>query len=363
MFDRFRVYAAVLGLGLLLGASIGFPFGQRLSGEIGRAFPKAPERGDEEEAVVRAVRQVGDAVVKLSVTQEGFVDSLFGRIPLEDEGIGSGVIVDSSGLILTNHHVVRGAKEIAVSLPGGRRYEGRVVGAYPAYDLAVVKSEGEGLPAAPLGRSSELAVGQLVIAIGNPLGLDYSVTTGIVSALGRELVIDPSSGRALTNLIQTDAAINPGNSGGPLLDREGRVIGINTAVLRSVEGFHVEGLGFAIPIDEALAVAREIVENGGPTRLGILAGTLTPDVAKAIEEATGEPLHVERGVFVRQVEPGSPAERAGLRPTDVIVAAGGDRIERVEALIQAVRQAGPGASLSLEVIRRGRRFTLAVRLE
>src|SRR5690606_14657603 len=108
----------------------------------GRAFPKAPERGDEEEAVVRAVRQVGDAVVKLSVTQEGFVDSLFGRIPLEDEGIGSGVIVDSSGLILTNHHVVRGAKEIAVSLPGGRRYEGRVVGAYPAYDLAVVKSEG-----------------------------------------------------------------------------------------------------------------------------------------------------------------------------------------------------------------------------
>lgn len=363
MFGRQKAYAAILGIGLVLGVSFGFPFGQRLAGQIGPSLPHESGRAGDEEAVVRAVRQVGNAVVKLSVTQEGFVDGLFGRIPLEDQGIGSGVIIDRSGLILTNHHVVQGAKEIAVSLPGGRRFEGRVVGAYPAYDLAVVKIEGEELPAAPLGSSSELAVGQLVIAIGNPLGLDYSVTTGIVSALGRELVIDPASGRALTNLIQTDAAINPGNSGGPLLDREGRVIGINTAVLRNVQGFQVQGLGFAIPIDEAVAVAREIVENGGPTRLGILAGTLTPEVARAIEEATGEPLGVERGVFVRSVESGTPAERAGLLPTDVIVAVEGDRIERVEALSRAVREAGPGATLRLEVFRRGKRVSLTARLE
>src|SRR5690606_21567171 len=233
------------------------------------------------------------------------------------------VIIDASGLVLTNHHVVAGADEIRVALPDGRWFRGRLLGSHPERDLAVVKIDGEALPRAELARGEALRVGQLVIAIGNPFGLDYSVTTGIISALGRELAVDPQNGITLTNLIQTDAAINPGNSGGPLVDREGRVIGINTAVLRGTGGLTAQGLGFAIPIDDALAAVEEIVRHGRPARLGILAGTLTPQIAKAVEEATGEPLGTERGVFVREVYAGSPAQAAGLVPADVIVAAGG----------------------------------------
>ena len=296
------------------------------------------------------------------MTQLGYLDGLFGRVPSSQQGLGSGVIIDASGLILTNHHVVEGADQIRVGLPDGRQFEGKLVGSFPESDLAVLRIPGDNLPHAEVARGESSRVGQLVIAIGNPFGLDYSVTTGIISALGRELAIDPQRGIALTNLIQTDAAINPGNSGGPLLDREGRVIGINTAVLRGAQGLQAQGLGFAIPIDDALAVAEEILRHGRPVRLGILAGTLTPRIARAIEDATGEPLGTDRGVFVREVHSDSPAEEAGLRPTDVIVQAGGRRVENVEELSARVREAGPGGTLELDVLRRGRRVRLTARL-
>jgi len=313
--------------------------------------------------VIRAVERVGPSIVKISVTQQGHLDGLFGRVPTTQQGLGSGVIVDARGFILTNHHVVEGADTILVALPDGRQFQGRLVGSYPDADLAVIHVEGDDLPQAELAQGKELKVGQLVIAIGNPFGLDYSVTTGVISALGRELMVDPQRGIALTNLIQTDAAINPGNSGGPLVDREGRVIGINTAVLRASHGLQAQGLGFAIPIDDALRVAGQIIRRGRPpARLGILAGTLTPPIARAVHEATGIPVGTQRGVFVREVYPGSPAEAAGLEPADVIVRAGGRRIESVEELLQRVWEVGPGASLALVVLRQGRRVTLTARL-
>jgi len=365
-----KVVALLLGLALVLGVALGLPMGAQIAGRSegsegthGAGLNSQQRILDDEEAVIRAVERVGASIVKISVTQQGHLDSLFGRVPTTQQGLGSGVIVDSRGYILTNHHVVEGADTIHVALPDGRQFRGRLVGSYPDADLAVIHIEGDDLPQAELAQGKELKVGQLVIAIGNPFGLDYSVTTGIISALGRELVVDPERGVALTNLIQTDAAINPGNSGGPLVDREGRVIGINTAVLRASHGLQAQGLGFAIPIDDALSVAGQIIRRGRPpARLGILAGTLTPEIARAVYEATGIPIGAQRGVFVREVHPGSPAQAAGLEPADVIVRAGGRRIESVEELLQRVWEVGPGASLSLVVLRKGRRMTLTAEL-
>lgn len=316
----------------------------------------------DDEAVVRVVKVVGDAVVKISVTQRHFIDGLFGRVPIEEEGLGSGVIIDGKGLVLTNHHVIQGARRILVSLPDGRQFDAELVGSYPDSDLAVLRIEGTDLPVAELGSSASLQAGQSVIAIGNPFGFEYSVTAGVVSALGRELAVGEGSGIVLSNLIQTDAAINPGNSGGPLVDREGRVVGINTAVLRSVGGFGVQGLGFAIPIDDARRVVQDIVDGTSPVRLGILAGTLTPRIAQAIEAATGIPLGTERGVYVREVRPQTPAHEAGLMPTDVIVATDGRPLQNAQELVQRVREAGRGASMRLAIRRRGERLEVDVRL-
>ena len=363
---RTRFVLTLVGLALISGAALGVPLGAGLLGvgtaDRGRELSTGGHDPDDEEAVVRAVQRVGPSVVKIAVTQGGYIDGLFGRVPVEQVGLGSGVIIDASGLVLTNHHVVEDAAEITVALPDGRVFEGTLVGSYPAADLAVVRIDGEDLPVAQLAPDEMLRVGQLVIAIGNPFGFDYSVTTGIISALGRELVVDAEQKIALTNLIQTDAAINPGNSGGPLLDREGRVIGINTAVLRASHGIQAQGLGFAIPIADALEVAGELVRYGRAVRLGILAGTLTPPIARAIEEATGVSLGTDRGVFVREVYAGSPADEAGLLPTDIIVEARGRPVHNVEELGRLVRALGPGGRLEVTVLRKGERLSLVAEL-
>ncbi len=373
-----KIGAALLTVGVLIGLVLGGALlpgsggpstAERVGDRLGSNAPRSgpgPSNGsvgdESDEAVVRAVRDVGEAVVKISVTQRQFIDGLFGRVPVDEEGLGSGVIVDPDGLVLTNHHVVAGASEIVVSLPDGRQFDGRVVGSFPESDLAVIRIDGNRLPSAALGSSSDLQVGQMVIAIGNPFGFEYSVTTGIVSALQRELVVGHEQEVVLTNLIQTDAAINPGNSGGPLVDRAGRVVGINTAVLRSVAGFEAQGLGFAIPIDDARRVAEEVVEGRRPVRLGILGGTLTPAIARSIETATGVPLGAERGVFVREVRTGTPAQRAGLMATDVIVSVDGRSVGTVEELAQAVRAVGEGGRLLLGIQRRGEPLEVSVAL-
>lgn len=314
-----------------------------------------------EEAIVAAVDRVGPSVVKIYTTQRYFFDSLFGFLPWEQQGIGSGVIIDESGYVLTNAHVVGDAVDIRVSLSDGRDFPAQIVGMAPAYDLAVLKIEAENLQAAELGDSQSLRVGQQVIAIGNPFGLDFTVTTGVVSALNRTLDLGPGN-PPLQDLIQTDAAINPGNSGGPLVDLRGRVIGINTAVLRGSSDVGAQGLGFAVSADTAKRVAEEIISGRGPVQLGIIGGTLTPEHARAIEWNTGIPLPVDRGVFVTQVHAGSPAERAGIRRTDIIIAVDEEPVESIEDLAERIQAAGRGATVEIKLVRQGQIMSVTVTL-
>jgi serine protease Do len=260
------------------------------------------------------------------------------------------VIVRPEGVILTNAHVVAQAQAVTVTLADGRRLPGRVIGRDPSVDVAVVRVALTNAQAAPLGDSDRLVVGQTAIAIGNPLGFERTVTVGVVSALNRSL-----RGSTLEQLIQTDAAISPGNSGGPLLDSQGRVIGINTAVIR-IEG--AEGLGFAVPINLAREVANQLLETGRVRRayLGIAQTDVTPPIAEQFG------LPVSEGVLVFEVQPGSPAQRAGLRARDVIVRLGDTPIRQGGDLRRALRGAAPGATVPVEVARAGGRATLRVRL-
>ncbi len=301
---------------------------------------------------VEAVERVGPAVVKVAVTRDAFVDSLLGRAPAVQEGIGSGVIFDADGYVLTNEHVVQGATEIRVMLWDGRDFPAELIGADPWTDLAVLRVPGTDLPVAELGRTADIQVGQPVIAIGNPFGLGFTVTTGVVSALQRTIPVDEN--RILLNLVQTDAAINPGNSGGPLVDWQGRVVGINTAVLASVQGLAAQGIGFAVPADMAQQVAMDIIAYGRPRRLGVLGTALTQAHRRILEEELGTPAPDSEGVLVLAVIPDSPADVAGVQPLDVITHAAGRRVGAMEDLIAAANLAGPGEELELTIVREGR---------
>jgi len=317
-------------------------------------------REDTRDATVRAVERVGPAVVKVAVTREAWTDTLFFRMPAVQEGFGSGVIIDPDGYVLTNEHVVQGATDIRVVLRDGREFAAALVGADPWTDLAVLRVDASSLPAAELGRSADLRVGQPVIAIGNPFGLDFTVTTGVVSALQRTIAVDEE--RLLLNLVQTDAAINPGNSGGPLVDLEGRVVGINTAVLGVVEGFAAQGLGFAVPADMARQVARDIIQYGRPRRLGVLGIALTEAHRRVLQDEMGIPVPTRTGVLVYQVIPDSPAAAAGIRALDVITHAAGQPVSTLEELIAAANETQPGELLPLRILREGRRVERRVRL-
>ncbi len=307
---------------------------------------------DADDATIQVVRSVGPTVVKITTTEEQVInDLLMGRMVQEQEGIGSGVIFDKRGLILTNSHVVASAKEILVWLPRRQDpYAGKLVGQDPYTDLAVVQIEGKDLPAAELGDSDELEVGQTVIAIGNPYGFENSVTRGLISALGRGLMIDPNTNLQLEGVIQTDASINPGNSGGPLLNLRGEVIGINTAIIREAQG-----IGFAIPINLARSVATDLINHGKVVRLGVLGGTITPAFITAYERQTGEKLLVESGVYVTEVIPDTAAARARLQPGDIITVVAGKRVTSIDELVRQVKTSGFGAQIQLTVYRGGDR--------
>lgn len=303
-------------------------------------------RGSWEEPVVQVVQKVGPATVKIETTREVLVDQFFFQQLEKRQGIGSGVIYREDGYILTNNHVVAGAEEIRVQLADGRSFPGQVVGGDPLTDLAVVKVEARDLPVGPFGDSNELRVGQGVIAIGNPLGQDNTVTTGVVSALNRDLLVDPRENRYLEGMIQTDAAINPGNSGGPLIDYQGRVIGVTTAIIEQAQG-----IGFAIPSSTAKAIGDQIISHGRPLRLGVLGGSLTPALAHSIREQTGLKLAVERGAFITRVIADTPAAAAGLAQGDIITAVNGQEIAGMRELRDAVQQAGFGGRLQLTYYR------------
>lgn len=266
------------------------------------------------------------------------------------EGSGSGEIFTEDGYIMTNSHVVEGSSTVKVELTDGRRLDGKVIGTDPETDIAVVKVEADKLPVVPLGTAMDVQIGEPVIAIGNPLGLQGgpTVTTGIVSALGRE--VDTENGK-LFDMIQTDAAIAPGSSGGALLDAEGTVIGITTAIAVSSAG--AEGIGFATPIEVARNVAQQIIENGKVTRalLGVIGDTV-------IDSGTGR----DSGVKVTRVTPGSAADQAGIKADDVIVEVNGKPIESFANLKVLIRALKPGDEISITTERGGQQSVTNVTL-
>jgi serine protease Do len=279
--------------------------------------------------------------------REFFGEEFFERF-FERRSLGSGVIVDAKGTILTNNHVVEQADEIQVMLVDERTFQAKVIGTDPKTDLAVIRIEGaKDLKPAPLGNSTKIRTGDFVIAIGNPFGLSHTVTVGVISAIGR-------AGMGITayeDFIQTDASINPGNSGGPLLNIDGQVIGINTAIVASGQG-----IGFAIPITPAREIMEQLIKEGRITRgwLGVLIQPLTPDLAKQFGVKAGE------GVVVGDIVEGGPAEKAGLKTGDVIQAVGGKPVNDVRGLQRLVAAIRPGAQVEVKVHRQGKPVVLNV---
>jgi len=280
-----------------------------------------------------------------------YFDQYFGQMPpgeRERAGVGSGVIIDAQGHILTNLHVIKGADEITVRFHNKKEVMGKIVGTDAKTDLAVIRiPPGEGVVAARLGDSDRIEVGQWAIAIGSPFGLEQTVTVGVVSATGRsEVGIVPNE-----NFIQTDASINPGNSGGPLLNARGEVIGINTAILSSGQG-----IGFAIPINTAQRVASALISRGRVVRgwLGVSLQPLNDDLAQALGAPKG------RGTVVARVLPGGPAERAGLLPNDVILRFGDAAVEDLQQFQRLVLDAPVDRPVTLRVLRQGKEVAVSV---
>lgn len=298
-------------------------------------------------AITTAAERAGPAVVKVE-TGRG---EQRGRGP--GQGVGSGVIYSSDGYILTNAHVVAGASRVKVTLPDGRSLPAGVIGAQPERDLAVLRVGNDGLPVAELS-AAPLRVGQLVVAIGNPYGLDFTVTAGVISALGRSLPLDRNT--KLGQLIQTDTSINPGNSGGPLVDVQGRVVGITTAILP-----YAQGLGFAIPISTALDVIAQITSAHRQGLSRGLLGISGLDVRLAdLDVNSSAAAGQESGVLLLEVAPGGAAARASLHSGDILLALGDHKIATVDALRQAVQALKGSSPWAVSFLRAGRRRQVAL---
>ena len=326
--------------------------------------------------ITAVVEKVGSAVVRIDTTQtvtskapelfnDPFFRQFFGsqsQIPPQKQiarGTGSGFIIGSDGRILTNAHVVNGADTVNVILKDGHSYKGKVLGADPVTDVAVVKIQANNLPTIPLGNSNQVKAGQWAIAIGNPLGFDNTVTSGIISATGRDSSSVGVGNRERVQFIQTDAAINPGNSGGPLLNYRGEVIAMNTAIIQGAQG-----IGFAIPINTAQRIATQLIAKGRVDHpyLGIQMATLTPELKKTINSNPNSGLTVEedRGVLVIKVLPDSPAAKAGVRAGDVIQKLNGQAVTTASTVQQAVESSSVGGNLRVELHRNGQNLSLVV---
>jgi Do/DeqQ family serine protease len=326
--------------------------------------------------IVAAVQKVGPAVVRIDSTRtvttqapavfnDPFFQQFFGSgqaPPPSKEvvrGIGSGFIINPSGQILTNSHVVNGVNTVNVTLKDGRTFKGQVIGEDPVTDVAVVKIPANNLPSVTLGNSEPLQPGDWAIAIGNPLGLDNTVTEGIISATNRSSS-DVGVSHDPVNFIQTDAAINPGNSGGPLLNASGQVIGINTAIISGAQG-----LGFAIPINTAQGIAQQLIAKGKVEHpyLGVQMVTLTPEVKQQLNNASGGRIQVsaEQGVLIVRIVADSPAAQAGLRAGDVIEKINNQPVTTSNEVQRLVEQTTVGSQLQMQVQRNGQSVQLAVR--
>jgi len=329
-------------------------------------------------SIVAAAERVGPSVVTISVVQTRMVQSSpfasdffepFFRDMLPSyryreqiPSMGSGFIISSKGYVLTNEHVVRGADKITVILADGRSFTGKVLGSHPQYDVAIVKIEGEKLPVAPLGTSSDLMIGEWAIAIGNPFGFllndtQPTVTAGVISATRRDIKAGTTSGGIYKNMIQTDAAINPGNSGGPLVNATGDVIGVNTFIFTKSGGS--EGIGFAIPIDAVKRVVDELIRYGRVRNVWIGVGTW--DITPYLAERLG--TKDRNGLYIASVEKGSPADKAGAKVGDIIRKVNGIAISDVNEAYRALFGANVGDTITLTVERDGRLATLRLTLE
>ncbi|HSD50625.1 MAG TPA: trypsin-like peptidase domain-containing protein [Candidatus Methylomirabilis sp.] len=302
-------------------------------------------------AVIGAVERIGPSVVSVGIARRAPEDLQRRGLP-ELRGGGSGVIIAPDGYVLTNSHVVRLAQRIELHLQDGRTLPAIVVGDDPHSDLALVRALDSGLPAAELGDSSRLQVGQLVVAVGNPLGFQATVTAGVISALGRTLRTE--TGRLIENIIQTDAALNPGNSGGPLVDFRGHLIGINTAIIAGSQG-----ICFAIPANTAKWVVSALIREGRVRRayLGIMGQTVSLDRRLALRYR----LETSAAVRVAEVHAGTAAERAGIRAGDLIVILGDSPIGSLDDLQLTLGRHRLGEPLAVQVFRNGERITFEVR--
>jgi S1-C subfamily serine protease len=319
--------------------------------------------------VVKVVQKVGGAVVRIDSTRtvttqapdefsDPFFRGFFGnRIPSQqrervERGSGSGFIINSSGQILTNSHVVDGADLVTVTLKDGRTFKGKVLGEDAVTDVAVIQIEANNLPTLALGKSDTLQPGEAVIAIGNPLGLNNTVTSGIISATDRSSS-DIGASDKRVDYLQTDAAINPGNSGGPLLNYRGEVIGMNTAIIQGAQG-----LGFAIPINTAQKIAEEIIAKGRVDHpyLGIQMVTLTPEVKEKIIARFGDKINLSanEGILLIRIVANSPAAVSGLRPGDVIKSINNQPVLKVDEVQRIVENSKIGIPLQVQVDRNGK---------
>lgn len=361
---------AVLGLSTLMSCVFQWPFGEKtpvsntVLAEAQKMF-LLPE----EKVNISIYQKASPAVV--NITSVALTMDVFANI-VPEEGTGSGVILTSDGYVLTNAHVVEDAQRLEVTLLNGKSYKARLIGGDVSKDVALLKIDPgtEKLPILEIGNSDDLQVGQMVYAIGNPFGLNSTLTTGVISSIGRTL--KARNGRLIEGVIQTDAAINPGNSGGPLLNSAGQVIGINTAIF-SPSGSSA-GIGFAIPSNSARRIAQDLISTGHVVRpyLGIEIGfDINPGIAQALE------LPVQRGLMVSRVIPNAPAAQAGLQPAknalvirnrkipiggDIIVSYDGHPAESTDRFMNYVESKRPGDTLTLNVMRDGKPLMIVVKL-
>lgn len=324
--------------------------------------------------IAEVVREVGSAVVRIDATRRvevpinsinPLIERFFGEniFPTQERvqrGVGSGFIISEDGRILTNAHVVADADEVSVVLKDGRRFAGKVVGADPVTDVAVIDVDATKLPTIELGDADNIVPGQWAIAIGNPLGLNSTVTQGIISAIGRSGSDIGIQDKRL-DFIQTDAAINPGNSGGPLLNAQGEVVGVNTAIIGGAQG-----LGFAIPIDTAQRVANQLITTGRVEHpyLGVRLIELTSEIREEINQGnTGFKVSQDRGILIVAIASNSPAASAGLRPGDIITQINGVQIQNTEQVEEQVEATPLGKTLQITVNRNGLNQNLTIKPE
>lgn len=375
----------LVGMGVGIGGTIAYSYPNLFTENTETIAPSTAAEIPEEWAslppitsenfVTDVVKKVGPAVVRIDASRtvktevppmfnDPFFRRFFGsqvpNMPQEEvqRGTGSGFILSNDGKIVTNAHVVSGSQEVSVTLKDGRTFTGKVLGTDPVTDVAVIDIEADNLPTVKAGNSDNLNVGEWAIAIGNPLGLDNTVTTGIISATGRQSA-QVGIGDKRVDFIQTDAAINPGNSGGPLLNARGEVIGVNTAIFRNAQG-----IGFSIPINRAQEIANQLIAKGRVEHpyLGIQMVEITPEIKQKLQESGELTINADSGILIVKVVPNSPAAAAGLEAGDVIQSINQEPLESPSQVQKAVEKIQVGNTVPVEVERNGRGLTLNVKV-